>query len=67
MEIPKHWRLKDIRLGKQSAWDEVIRRYVSNNPHLPFSLLASPEPDMVLDQVHDRVKGILGGKDHSEA
>lgn len=59
MEIARHWRLRDIRLGNPEKWGEIIRQYQRNNPHLTLAMLASDLPDATLDSVHERIKNGL--------
>lgn len=47
-------RTKGIRLSNPGVWEEIIRQYRRNNPHLSLALLASRLPDQVLDEIHDR-------------
>jgi hypothetical protein len=58
MEIPRHWRMKKIRLGNPDEWKKIIDRYRDKelNPHLSLALLASDLSHETLVEIHDRLK-----------
>ena len=47
-------RTNAVRLAKPGVWEEIIRQYKRNNPHLTLALLASRLDDPTLDEIHDR-------------
>jgi hypothetical protein len=50
----RYVRTNRVRLVAPGVWEEIIRQYRRNNPHLPLALLASQLPDLLLNQIHDR-------------
>lgn len=56
MEIPRHWRLKKIRLGVASEWAKILERYRDKelNPHLSLAHYASDLSEEELSEIHDR-------------
>lgn len=60
MEIPRHWRMKKIRLGNSEEWRKIVSRYRDErlNPHLSLALLASDLPMSALVEIHDRGKEV---------
>lgn len=60
MEIPRHWRMKRIRLGNPDEWKKIMDRYKNKelNPHLSLALLASDLPLDTLIEIHDRAKEV---------
>lgn len=58
MEIPRHWRLKGLRLGVPSVWEKVLELYKDSelNPHLSLAHYASPLTKPELIEIHDRKK-----------
>jgi len=56
VEIPRHWRLKKLRLGVPSEWAKIIQRYQDKelNPHLSLAHYASELSETELREIHDR-------------
>lgn len=47
-------RTNKIRLSVPGVWEEIIKQYQRNNPHLSLALLASNLSDETLNEIHDR-------------